>query len=227
MSDNSTDQQTTRTDSEDKLWRALRRQPDTTSAELAAAAGIGRSTAGKILARWDADGTVTRTPGNTEGGRRTADRWTITEETTDTTTPDGVIGAAEAVTDGSSPVDAPTAAPDEPASDSATTHPDIADAAPTAPATNTAVGEEAMKEPKERLAPGVLHGRVEDFLREHPGVDFSPGQIGKALGGKSPGAVSNICEKLVTKGYVSLTSERPKRYAIVAGQSDRDHTTTA
>ncbi len=68
-----------RTDAEDSLWVALYDQPNSTAAQLALAAGIGRSTAGKILAAWVKDGTVTRTPGAAQGGRRVADRWAITE----------------------------------------------------------------------------------------------------------------------------------------------------
>lgn len=68
-----------RTDAEDSLCVALYDQPNSTAAQLALAAGIGRSTAGKILAAWVKDGSVTRTPGTAQGGRRVADRWAITE----------------------------------------------------------------------------------------------------------------------------------------------------
>lgn len=66
-----------RTDTQNQLWAVLKARSDGTSAELAIAAGIGRSTAGKILAEWAKDGTVTRTPGGRANGRRTPDRWTI------------------------------------------------------------------------------------------------------------------------------------------------------
>ncbi|AHH95720.1 hypothetical protein GCM10010174_38740 [Kutzneria viridogrisea] len=42
-------------------------------------AKIGKSTAQKILVKWAADGSVTRTAGIVEGGRRAADLWAITE----------------------------------------------------------------------------------------------------------------------------------------------------
>src|SRR5687768_9656951 len=51
------------TASEDKLWQAVHAHPGSTAAELADHAAIGRSTAGKILAAWGADGSVTRIPG--------------------------------------------------------------------------------------------------------------------------------------------------------------------
>lgn len=67
------------TDAEDKMWEALHANPNSTVADLASAAKIGKSTAGKILAKWDKDGSVIRTPGIAEGGRRAADLWAITD----------------------------------------------------------------------------------------------------------------------------------------------------
>jgi len=68
-----------RTAAEDKLWAALHTHPGTTSGDLATHAGIGRSTAGKILATWASEGSVTRTSQSASDGRRAADTWTITE----------------------------------------------------------------------------------------------------------------------------------------------------
>jgi DNA-binding FadR family transcriptional regulator len=66
------------------LVDALTDRPDTTTAELAAAAGIGRSTASELLADLATQGRVLRRPGGYQGGRRTPDRWTLIT-TTDTT----------------------------------------------------------------------------------------------------------------------------------------------
>src|SRR5690349_8151039 len=73
-----------RTAAEDKLWAALDAHPAATAAELATAAGIGRSTAAKILARWAASELVTRTAptGTTAAGGppgRVAERWSIAD----------------------------------------------------------------------------------------------------------------------------------------------------
>src|SRR5690242_3614917 len=68
-----------RTDTEDKLWEALHAALNSTAADLSTAAKIGKSTAQKILVKWEADGSVTRTAGIAEGGRRAADLWAITE----------------------------------------------------------------------------------------------------------------------------------------------------
>lgn len=69
-----------RTETEEKLWQALRHAPGSTAAALSAAAGIERSTAPKILTRWEKDGLVGRTTGIADGGTRAADRWSITSE---------------------------------------------------------------------------------------------------------------------------------------------------
>lgn len=88
------DQPTTariRTDTEDKLWAVLHANPHSTAAELSAAAKIGKSTAQKILVKWAGDGSVTRTPGIADGGRRAADVWAIAEMDTDVAAPDVAV----------------------------------------------------------------------------------------------------------------------------------------
>ncbi|USX56415.1 winged helix-turn-helix domain-containing protein [Lentzea sp. HUAS12] len=67
-----------RTDAEEKLWQALRLHPGSTATALSAAAGIGKSTAPKILTCWEKEGVVVRNSGIADGGARTADRWSIT-----------------------------------------------------------------------------------------------------------------------------------------------------
>ena len=190
----------TRTAAEDKLWEALRAHPGMTTAELATQAKIGKSTAGKILPAWNADGSIERTSGAQSGGRRGADRWTIpaADKPVDADSPtgpdDGEACAAEA-----SAVGTPTDAPPSPV-DVDGTPPAVAD-----PADTTA------KAP--RLGKGALRGMVEDYLRAHPGEEFSPNAIGTALG-RSSGAVNNALEKLVTDGYAVRTQDKPKRFAL-------------
>jgi DNA-binding transcriptional ArsR family regulator len=62
---------------EDALRKALATQPDATAADLAAAAGLGRSTASKTLARLERAGQVRRHQGGRDGARRLPDRWTL------------------------------------------------------------------------------------------------------------------------------------------------------
>jgi predicted transcriptional regulator len=59
------------------LLGALADRPGATATELAEAAGIGRSTAAKLLASLANQGRVLRQPGGHHHGRRTADRWTL------------------------------------------------------------------------------------------------------------------------------------------------------
>jgi hypothetical protein len=59
------------------LLGALAGRPGATAAELAAAAGVGRSTAAKLLAALAGQGRVARQPGGLKDGRRVADRWSL------------------------------------------------------------------------------------------------------------------------------------------------------
>jgi MarR family len=59
------------------LLGALADRPGATATELAEAAGIGRSTATKLLATLATQGHVARQPGGHQDGRRAADRWTL------------------------------------------------------------------------------------------------------------------------------------------------------
>ncbi|MFE2755426.1 MarR family transcriptional regulator [Actinosynnema sp. NPDC059335] len=190
-----------RTETEEKLWQALLDHPASTAVALSTAAGIGKSTAPKILARWEKDGLVARTAGIADGGSRPADRWSITTE-------DRHTDEEQAVAQG--PVgDQPTSAQPAPENDTPT------DDQPTASG-----DPQVDAQPKgERLAPGALRGMVEDYLREHPDQDFTPNVIGKALT-RSAGAVHNALEKLVDGGYAVRTSDKPKRYALAPASDD-------
>ncbi len=56
--------------------QALTIRPDSTVAELAAAAGLGRSTVSKALAALEAAGAARRQPGGRDRARRLPNRWT-------------------------------------------------------------------------------------------------------------------------------------------------------
>jgi hypothetical protein len=206
-----------RTVAEDKLWAALHAHPASTTSDLAAHAGIGYSTAGKILATWATDGSITRTSGPTQAGRRAADTWTIT----DTTPDDGTESVVDQLPD--------TAVTDEPVHDTALTaaddtgseltgspNHDEADQHPglDTPPDNATPSENGVAPVKAvRLGKGALRGMVEDYLTERPGEQFSPSAIGKALN-RSSGAITNALEKLVADGYAIQTQNKPKRYRI-------------
>ena len=114
-----------RTDTEDKLWEALHATPNSTAADLSAAAKIGKSTAQKILVKWATDGSVTRTAGISEGGRRAADLWAITDLDTTQADPTPVDTPAAEDTDTTDSTQAEPVTPDAPnADDSAITEED-------------------------------------------------------------------------------------------------------
>jgi DNA-binding MarR family transcriptional regulator len=59
------------------VLKALARGGDMTAAQVADAAGIGRSTATRFLAALTVDGQLARTLGGRDGARRLPDRWTL------------------------------------------------------------------------------------------------------------------------------------------------------
>jgi Sugar-specific transcriptional regulator TrmB len=63
--------------SEQAVLKALIANPEATAAEVAAAADVGRSTAGKVLARLASAGEVRRTEGGRDGARRLPDRYAL------------------------------------------------------------------------------------------------------------------------------------------------------
>lgn len=110
---------TARTDTEDKLWAELHTNPNSTAADLSAAATIGKSTAQKILVKWESDGSVTRTAGIAEGGRRAADLWAIVD-TTDAAPDSTVDGGNDSSTTNDTPADDGTVQDTAPADPAAT-----------------------------------------------------------------------------------------------------------
>lgn len=249
-----------RSDAEDKLWTALHANPNSTATDLSQSAKIGKSTAQKFLAQWASNGSVTRTAGIAEGGRRAADLWAITDvdiaqaalpsvdtpPAQDTDTSDriqAVVIAPDApdTTDVAVVVSGPAEPTDtelpnataEAAQDSLDVdatgvvkaeHVAAADSGPTTESVEAdgdqarMGGADATGVKAARLVPGALRGMVEDFLRDHPGEEFGPVTIAKALGGKSSGAVSNALDKLVDARTVVKTSDKPRRFALATAE---------
>ncbi|WP_157187428.1 hypothetical protein [Nocardia vinacea] len=117
--------------------------------------------------------------------------------------------------------DPDTDAPADPGPDTA---PDAAVAAPTdgdpvdpAPVTPVPADDAATAEQESvlRLPAGALRGQVEDFLRDHPGEEYTPHQIGKVLE-RSSGAVHNALVTLTKGGTARQTSTAPKRFTLAS-----------
>ena len=60
-----------------QILDTLAARPEVTAAEVAAALGIGQSTAAKHLAALETEGAIRREPGGRDAGRRLPDRWSI------------------------------------------------------------------------------------------------------------------------------------------------------
>ncbi|MBF6341804.1 hypothetical protein IU450_38885 [Nocardia abscessus] len=234
-------------DSDSALWAALRAHPDSTTAALADIAGIGLSTARRLLAQWETAGCA-QSHTNLESPRA-AKTWTQGAGAPAAIEPDPAPAApadpgpaepavpepaatapAEPATPESIAVE-PTApepaTPTEqatPADPAPVTAPETAVAAPTGddPATPAPVPPAAddgvAAEPEstvERLPAGALRGQVEDHLRENPGKEFTPHQIGKALA-RSSGAVHNALVTLTKHGTARQTSAAPKKFTLAS-----------
>ncbi|GIF16874.1 hypothetical protein FHX34_104829 [Actinoplanes teichomyceticus] len=92
----------TATPAAESVARALTAHPDGITARgLAAAAGVGASTAAKVLVAMEAAGTATRTPGPANGNRKPADIWHPTT--------DEIPAASDDATTDEAPADLPEA----------------------------------------------------------------------------------------------------------------------
>ncbi len=226
---------------------ALRQRPDATAAELAEFAGIGRSTADRVLASLEAEGRALRQRDTTHPGQahRAAARWVLTIDGARTGTADQEQAETQAVQADADSADAVPA--EQPPAPSSTPEPDVAvlaagDAdhgvqdAGQAPGAKTATAEaEPEAEPEAppagqakgadadasgpRLRPGALRDLVHAWLAERPGEEFTPTRIGKELG-RSAGAVGNALVTLTEQGKTIQTSAKPRRYTLAPPNAD-------
>jgi hypothetical protein len=214
------------------LKTALHANPDSTGAALALAAGIGRSTATKILAEWEKQGAAVRAPGGRINERPQPDRWSPAPAVPEPHgAPHGDTAPSGPSATPLAPEDAGQAAPSE----------EIPDGVPPASvAEETGDGGEADAEPSSaaagdpatsaheppateaapptpgpvkagRLMPGQLRTVVLDHLRAHPTKEFSPTALGRVLG-RSSGAIANALARSLNDGEVELVSAKPLRY---------------
>ncbi|WP_435058442.1 hypothetical protein [Streptomyces sp. bgisy060] len=196
------------TDAQRKALAALADRPGAKAAEIALAAGIGGSTAGKALTALEAHNLAYREHGEKVGGRRTADRWYHRPVEAD---PQAPADEAEAAPETAAP--APQAAPAETAAPEADTAAPEADEPP-APAEAPQADTPATST---RLARGGLRQMVYEHLEAHPGDEVTAPRLAKALG-RSAGAVANALVKLTEQGQADLVGESPRRYRL-AGQA--------
>jgi hypothetical protein len=172
------------------LWAALHAHPDATTADLAAAAGIGRSTATGMLVGFADAGLATRTPGGGTGRARRPDRWSTT------------------------PAPAPVRAPASPTPSRAAATGAFTAAGVGAPQ-DDAISATPVP-PGGKLTGGQLRDLVAAHLRAHPDQDLGPTAIAKHLD-RSAGAVANACLRLIALGQATQTSRSPRRYRATTG----------
>ncbi|MEV6256918.1 hypothetical protein AB0L97_27075 [Nocardia sp. NPDC051911] len=235
-------------DSVRALWAALGSNPGSTTAALADAAGIGVSTARRLLTGWETAGAAwsatdpasprvakTWTAGSAEP-EPAADPEPATPDpaTTESATPEPA--APQSVTP--EPAPAEPAAPESvspepaaPAEEAALADPvpdsapetvvaapmgdDSAEPAPAVPVPADDAAAANAESTVERLPAGALRGQVDDFLRDNPGKEFTPHQIGKELG-RSSGAVHNALVTLTKNGIARQTSAAPKKFTLAS-----------
>lgn len=99
--------------SEQEALKALAANPEATAADVAAAAGVGRSTASKVLARLTSSGEVRRIEGGRDGARRLPDRFALAsaEPAADDGKPEPAEDAAPKAADDGKPKAADDAKP--------------------------------------------------------------------------------------------------------------------
>jgi hypothetical protein len=228
MTPDTTTPETSATGARRALLDALRAQPGTCAAVLAAAAGIGRSTAGKALAAME--GTLTRrVPGTRDGNRRSPDLWYPLDDTADAhngpqtrpQTPGGAYRGAD-TTPGAEPGDTADSPAPEPQQPPATDEPGIPGnpdtgceanhgPAPAAPTSPTPAVAEPPKANTGRLPRGELRALALAHLQAHPDQAFSPARLARALA-RSCGAVANALTTLTAHGQTQLVCDKPRRY---------------
>ena len=179
---------------DDEILDSLTARPEVTSTDLAETLGIGQSTAGKRLAALEAAGSVRRTSGGREAGRRAPDRWSAVA-TPEVAATDVTVGAL-----GGEPGEEPGGEPGDKPGDSEL---------------RPAAGEETPEPPAAagRLGRGELGSLVRDYLTARPGESFGPAALGKALD-RSQGAISNSLATMAARGEVVLVGGKPRRYRI-------------
>lgn len=230
------------------IYAELVASPGTSGAELALAAGLGRSTAGKALVTLEEHGLAVRTPGGHEGARRIPDRWspapahtreeerTQCAEISDPNANNADTGTTALAPDG---VTAPSVAMQNDDVADSLAEADVADGTEASGGGEGAeVPETAPREPEQpdepsaittapvvgqraRLAPGALRQMVIDHLEAHPAEAFTATKISRVIE-KSSGAIANALVTLTKQGITEQVTEHPRTYRL-AGSGTPDN----
>jgi hypothetical protein len=168
---------------------------------IASAAGIGRSTAAKVLAKLASSGRVLRIEGVREGARRLPDGFSLASSEP------GAAVAEPPRANAASPKAAGDAGPGRAENDE---HAVSAGDQLEAPAC------EKPKAPEDRLRPGQLDELVIIYLRANASsAPHTPTAVAKALG-RSSGAVGNCLVRLAKTKRVRQVTDKPRRYSVAS-----------
>ncbi|MDI2132560.1 MarR family transcriptional regulator [Yinghuangia seranimata] len=180
----------------------LRSHPGSTVVQISKATALARSTVAQALADLEKSGLARRddSPGH-HGARQNPHLWHLLPDVIQLAEP--VEPARVAPQPDASPEPAEASGGDSapPTPPAATDHPDT-----------DASGETNAASTPTRLLPGELRALVAAHLAAHPEQHFTVGQIARAIGAKSSGAVANCLDHLTIDGTAVQTSEKPRRY---------------
>ena len=183
----------TKTESKGSPEEAVKAAVETTAGGttegIAQVAGIGRSTAGKVLGRLADAGEVTRHQGGRDRGKRLPDRWTLAGVEMPAAYAGHVLAAEQPASAAGDGKGAKAPAADKPAG--------------------------GKSEPADgQLKPGGLDPLVLGYLEDNADSGpHGPTQVAKALQ-RSSGAVGNCLARLTEEKKAKLVTEKPRRYSI-------------
>jgi hypothetical protein len=179
---------------------AVEKHPGATAEGIAQVAGIGRSTAGKVLGRLaDAD-EVVRHQGGRDQGKRLPDRWTLAGVEMPDAYAHHVVGDSKGTP---ATAEDKGKAPDAKAGEGKASDP------------KSGEGAASAREPAGgKLKPGGLDPLVLGYLEDNADSGpHGPTQVAKALQ-RSSGAVGNCLARLTEEKKAKLVTEKPRRYSI-------------
>jgi hypothetical protein len=166
----------------------------------------------------EADLAATDEPDETEPDETEAEVERGEPDHVDDSTPDDLTGHAEEADETDTPADEPESAED---STPVQVHDDETDGSQLDAAVEVAGDSETAEQddaaadapgPRQpRMSKGQLQDRVLVALRAAT-EPLGPTQLSKVLDGKSQGAISNACDRLVERGEAVLVNERPRRF---------------
>lgn len=203
---------------DEAVMKAVTENPGATIEGVAEEAGIGRSTAGKVLGRLAQAGEVVRHEGGRDGRKRLPDRFTLKDvelPVAYATHTDGDI-ASDGDT-GGEPAAMPAASkPGKAKGTGARSDKRSASRKPSRASKHSGSSKPPASGKAERLKAGELEPLVLAYLKQNKGTaPHGPSHVAKALG-RSSGAVGNCLVRLTDAKKAKRVADKPLRYDVAA-----------